>query len=263
MSAREPIDAGLRSATRDRPLVDYEQDWRSMRVLADWSSRVAAAARRVVDHRARYMAVAETLSIPWQIIGCIHLLEGGGDFATCLHNGERIIGTGAKTRLVPAGRGPFETWEEAAVDALADFPAIRTIGEALRALENFNGKGYLSQRKRSPYLWSGSNHGIGVGKYVADGMYDPMAVSNQVGAACILWGIAAIGFFSPVFGATENPLPLIVYDPRNSSADAHRLQEFLDNVGLYRGAQDGKPGPLTSDGVRRALGHYLSGDPRA
>jgi lysozyme family protein len=37
----------------------------------------------------------------------------------------------------------------------------------------------------SPYLWSGSQHYTS-GKFVADGTFDPDAVSKQSGAAVIL-----------------------------------------------------------------------------
>jgi hypothetical protein len=52
--------------------------------------------------------------------------------------------------------------------------------------EGFNGWGYLLYRKiNSPYLWSGTTLQQ-CGKYVADGVWDPYAWSQQVGVVAIL-----------------------------------------------------------------------------
>ena len=55
----------------------------------------------------------------------------------------------------------------------------------LYLLEKFNGFGYRNKRLPTPYLWSFSNH-YEQGKYVADGQFDPQAVSLQCGAAVMI-----------------------------------------------------------------------------
>lgn len=141
------------------------------------------------------------------ILGAIHFKEATCDFSGVLHNGERIIGTGRKTSLVPKGRGPFATWADAAVDAIAIeskrwaklIAGSNDIGDILWALERFNGTGYITGAGRaetSPYLWACSNINDGRGKYVADGHFDPSAdTSKTVGAGLIIKDLSEAGLF--------------------------------------------------------------------
>ena len=55
----------------------------------------------------------------------------------------------------------------------------------LYQLERYNGFGYRKRGLVTPYLWSFSNLYI-KGKFVADGHFDPNAVSKQCGAALML-----------------------------------------------------------------------------
>lgn len=171
----------------------YLDLWKTMRVNHGKESTVQWYVNKVNEGKARYMSVSEESGVPWQVIGAIHLLEGSGSFSGVLHNGERILGTGKKTRLVPKGRGPFDTWEEAAIDALKikSQPKKWTIENTLYYLEKYNGTGYLRDPKKpnSPYLWSFSNHYV-KGKYISDGRYSSTAVSKQCGAALILKGLS-------------------------------------------------------------------------
>ncbi len=75
-------------------------------------------ANKIIAAEARYKAVQASTGVPWYFIGALHMRESSCDFRGVLHNGDRIIGTGGLTVRVPAGRGPFSTWEESAVDAL-------------------------------------------------------------------------------------------------------------------------------------------------
>jgi lysozyme family protein len=62
-----------------------------------------------------------------------------------------------------------------------------TVAGLMYRLEGYNGWGYRQYHPtvKSPYLWSGSSQ-YTKGKYVADGKFDPNAVSKQLGAATIL-----------------------------------------------------------------------------
>jgi lysozyme family protein len=141
------------------------------------------------------------------ILGAIHFKEASCDFTGVLHNGERIIGTGKKTSLVPKGRGPFSSWADAAVDAIG-IESTRwvkllanegDIGDVLWALERYNGTGYISgagKTETSPYLWACSNINDGKGKYVADGHFDSGASTGATpGAALILKNLSESGLF--------------------------------------------------------------------
>lgn len=146
---------------------------------------------KIVANKSRYEAVAAATTVPWYIVGVIHNMEGGLNFKTHLHNGDPLT---AKTIHVPKGRPagtpPF-TWEQSAIDALT-FDGLAGVKKwnlaiILFRLEGFNGFGYRVRHPEvlTPYLWSFTNH-YKKGKFVADGKFDPNAVSKQCGAAAIL-----------------------------------------------------------------------------
>lgn len=161
---------------------------------------VTADAKKILWYKSRYESVADHFSAPWIIIGVIHLLEAGLNFTGVLHNGERIIGTGKKTTLVPKGRGPFATWEDAAIDALTlqkmNLVKVWEVDSALSFLEHYNGMGYRSHGIHSPYLWSFTNQ-YSRGKYTSDGHWDSGAVSQQVGCCAILLAMKELGVHLP------------------------------------------------------------------
>ena len=140
----------------------------------------------LIKHRDRYHKVQDQTGVPWLWLAAIHNLEGSCNFETYLHNGDPL---GKKTVHVPVGVGPFNTWEESAIDVIktskldkvTDWSRPRMLYEA----EKFNGLGYIKQGLMSPYVWSCTSH-YEKGKYVADGKYDPNAISRQVGIAAIL-----------------------------------------------------------------------------
>ena len=147
--------------------------------------------RRIVANKPRYVAVAHEISCPWIIVGLIHQMECGLSFLKHLHNGDPLQ---FKTKHVPACRPlcpPPWTWEESALDALRlihfDQWKDWTLPGILWKLENYNGLGYrqFHPETKSPYLWSFTNQ-YQHGKYVADGRWDPQAVSLQMGVAALL-----------------------------------------------------------------------------
>jgi lysozyme family protein len=171
----------------------------TMEVRPEWKDAIDRRARTILSNKERYQAVSDQLGglIPWGFIGVIHSLEASLTFDTALHNGDKIIGTNKKTYRVPKGRGPFSTWEEAAVDALkikkldqvTDWSDERVCYE----LERYNGFGYRNYHPSvlSPYLWSGSNH-YTRGKYVSDGKWSSTARSAQSGAVLLFKRLAEI-----------------------------------------------------------------------
>lgn len=155
------------------------------------STQINAQAEKILKNRATYEKVSKKTGVPWDVIGVIHYRESSGDFRGVLHNGERIIGTGKKTVLVPKGRGPFKTWEEAAVDALMNAHPYAgkhkdwSIAGTLDILERYNGLGYRNRGLPSPYLWAGTDQYV-KGKFVRDGVFDANHVDKQLGVAPIL-----------------------------------------------------------------------------
>lgn len=151
---------------------------------------VKAVCKQIKANKDKYETVSTKTGIPWDVIACIHYRESSLDFRCVLHNGERIIGTNKKTKLVPSGCGPFKTWEEAAIHALMLkkylFPSEWTIEKQLAFIESFNGLGYKKRGELSPYVWAATNKHDETGKYVADGRYDANAIEKQLGAVAIL-----------------------------------------------------------------------------
>lgn len=162
---------------------------------------VKLISKRILEGKERYEGVAETLDIgvPWWFIGITHFMEAGHkypkQFDYHLHCGDPLT---ARTFHVPSGRpiadpkagkGKPYTWEESALDALKymkyDKVTDWSIENCLILFEKFNGLGYKKKGVPNPYLWSFTTEYI-KGKYVADGRYDPNAVSKQPGVAAIM-----------------------------------------------------------------------------
>jgi lysozyme family protein len=197
-----PLTDGLRD--------EYQKLFDTCQINADKRNEVARLAANIIQHRSRYEAVGTPLSIPWFFIGMIHNMESSQRFDRHLHNGDLLT---ARTVHVPAGRpasgDPPFTWEASATDALILEGLDKVTDWRLTALlyqtEKYNGFGYRTRHPDvlSPYLWSGSQH-YTRGKFVADGTFDPDAVSTQSGAAVILRGMVNEGVVSLAEAATTN-----------------------------------------------------------
>lgn len=146
---------------------------------------------------ARYKAVEAKTGVPWWFIAVVHEREASQSWAANIAQGDRWD---RRSVHVPAGRGPFQSWEEAAVDALvncAPYAARNhdwSPGSALTWLEKYNGLGYANKGIPSPYIWAGTNQYTS-GKYVADGVFSSTAVDTQLGCAGLL--IAMKAFSQP------------------------------------------------------------------
>jgi len=158
------------------------------------SSNVVAAVKRKTDlmksNQDRYKAVSHTFPNPcltWEIVAVIHEMECSQNFNKYLGNGQSLDKV---TTIAPAGRGPFSSFEDGAIDALrlqgADKITDCSIGSLLYFLEGYNGYGYEKYHNmNSPYLWAGSQW-YTIGKYTSDGKFDPDSVSQQIGVALLL-----------------------------------------------------------------------------
>jgi lysozyme family protein len=158
--------------------------WAAAKVTRD----VTASAKRLVASKARYQAVEAKTGVPWFVIAVIHMRESSQSWTRSLAQGDPIDRVSTH---VPKGRGPFKSWEDAAIDALVNcHPFLSkkkdwSIGGTLVNLELYNGAGYASKGRPSPYLWAGTNQ-YTAGKYVADGVYDPNHVDTQPGCAALI-----------------------------------------------------------------------------
>jgi lysozyme family protein len=162
--------------------------WKAAKVIR--GPVFSAVAKRLVaaDAKARYVDVSRLTGVVWPFIAVVHERECSQDWHGSLAQGDPWNRVSVH---VPAHRGPFTSWEAAAIDALthcAPFAASNkdwTIGGTLVMLEEYNGLGYANRGIASPYLWSGTDQYHG-GKYVRDGVFDPHAYDQQLGCAGLL-----------------------------------------------------------------------------
>lgn len=178
----------------------YLSLWTSVKFDEGFEPGIESVCKQILSHKIRYLAVSVSTNVPWYVVAGIHFMEASLNFSSVLHNGEKIIGKNVKTKLVPAGRGPFNTWEDAAIDALVydNLIGIRdwSIGLALKRCEAYNGLGYLKYHKTelTPYLWAQTNHNDGTGLYVADGKWSELKAANaRPGIAAILKKLQQMG----------------------------------------------------------------------
>jgi lysozyme family protein len=169
---------------------EYASFYDRCRVRPEFAPNVDFYVSRLTKFKPTYLQVATSLGIPWVFIGIVHGMECGFNFGTHLHNGDPLS---ARTVRVPKGRPPAGeppfTWLESARDALM----LKRLHEVtdwslphlLYLLEAYNGFGYRPRGIPTPYLWSFSTL-YRSGKFVADGVFDPNAVSKQCGAALML-----------------------------------------------------------------------------
>ena len=180
-----------------------EKRWAKAKLTANYSK----IAKSLVDAKARYQAVEAKTGVPWPVIAVIHERESSQNWSRSLAQGDpwnRV------STHVPKGRGPFKSWEDAAIDALAKchpFLAGKkdwSIGGTLVNLETYNGIGYASKGLPSAYLWAGTDQYLG-GKYVADGVFDRNAWDKQPGTANLLKAMMALDPTITFTGATITP----------------------------------------------------------
>jgi lysozyme family protein len=168
--------------------------------------------------KSRYRAVSAKTGVPWPFIAVVHERECSQDWTGSLAQGDPWDRVSVH---VPAGRGPFKSWEEAAIDALdncAPYPGRNkdwSIGGLLTKLEEYNGLGYAARGVPSPYLWAGTDQ-YRSGKYVRDGVYDPNTVDSQLGCAGLLMAMMALDPTITFTGVTSVPMPPKASGPKPS-----------------------------------------------
>lgn len=176
---------------REPSLDEYRMQFRTAVLDPKWDKQIDFYRQRIAAARDRYEVVSAATGVPWFVIGILHMAEAGGNFRAHLHNGDPLT---ARTVTVPAGRpkegNPPFTWEASAIDAIRfekwDVRTkLWTVEDTLSAFERFNGLAMRRKGLVTPYLWAGTNLYV-KGKYVADGVFDPDAVSKQIGAGTLL-----------------------------------------------------------------------------
>ena len=153
--------------------------------------------KTIKDNMDKYKKVEAATGVPALFIAAIHYRECSLNFKGCLHNGDPW---NKKTVNVPKGRGPWSSWEEAAIDSLRfqkldkvkDWSPAKMLAQA----ESYNGIGYRNKIgdtgkvEYSPYVTAFTNFSDETSKYTSDGSYDPSAKEKQFGVLAIILGLS-------------------------------------------------------------------------
>lgn len=166
--------------------------WAKAKIRPEKEHFIAALTQTIARNENRYNTVSAATRVPWDVVAAIHNMECGLSFRQHLFNGDPLT---ARTYHVPAGQPrtgspPFQ-WEDSAIASLR-FDDLDKVNWAkmeswLWAIEKYNGVGYDKYHPDTPtpYLWSWTTVYVR-GKYVADGVWSPTAVSEQCGVVPIL-----------------------------------------------------------------------------
>lgn len=163
------------------------------------SATAGIVAKHLLAAKPRYQAVESRTGVPWWFIAAVHERESSQNWNTQLGQGDPL---NRVSKHVPAGRGPFKSWEDGAVDALVNCPPFAarnkdwSIGDALAMWVKYNGLIYDAHGRPSPYVWSGTSvydppTGSG-GKVLVDHGPIENVVDKQLGCAAMLLAMMEI-----------------------------------------------------------------------
>lgn len=181
-------------------------------------------AKALIAAKSVYTEVQRVTKVPWWFIAVVHERESNQDWMASLAQGDPW---NAVSTHVPVGRGPFHSWQAAAIDALVYCPPYAannrdwSVGGSLTLLEEYNGLGYAGKGLPSPYVWSGTDQYI-KGKYVQDHVFDPDKIDVQMGCAGLLLTMANLDS-SVKIGLPAIPIvatPPVVNLPQQTAAKA-------------------------------------------
>lgn len=178
----------------------YRLAYKEMVFDRGMEASILQAAKRLLKGKPGYVITQNETGVPWWLVGAFHHMESNCDPLAYLGNGQRIIGTGRKSTIVPIGRGPFKTFQAGAIDALKlkGLHKVKSweIGNTLKIGEQYNGTGVLKYhpRENTAYLWARTSINDGTGKYVKDGKWSESAnADGQVGLAAVLKQLEIMG----------------------------------------------------------------------
>lgn len=170
---------------------EYKALWDGMAITDKRKKDAYKFAKLILVNKVRYQRIEKRTGVPWHFVALIHYRESTLNFSKNLCNGQSLDQI---TTIVPKGRGPYETFEDSAYDALVTIKRYSakldwSFGPYVFRIEGYNGYGYHGKGIPSPYLWGGSNKQKR-GKYIADHVYDPTHWDEQLGVLTILRALA-------------------------------------------------------------------------
>lgn len=252
-------------------------------VPGSWgTARAIAAMMADGQRRPVYERIAshpDVKPVPWYVVGCLHTREAWSDFEGPYFRANIANGQSWRevTTIVPKGRGPFESFEQAAIDAilyeLKKKPglgslAFNCIEDHAYFFETWNGFGHLLFRHDCPshYLWGRTSHQRR-GGYPSDGKWNPAYVNKSMGCMLILRALAAGGYVAPVALSpsriTPPEFPAISVDA--GGFEISRFQAWMNLLARLPGQPllktDGGAGPKTQLRYQQVFGSPMKGAP--
>lgn len=240
---------------------EYTQLLQSMVVAKQQA--VASVADKLLSfvRQGRYAQVSAATGVPQVWMATSFEREASSNFALSPAQGDRWDRVSVH---VPRGRGPFPDWATAAKDAYA-IDGLDKIGAGNWTMERacyegeiFNGMGYRAHGVHSPYLWAGTNI-YSVGKYVADGVWDPNHADTQLGIVPVMLRMIALdpsisisAEIVSIKGAPSivpAPQPAPVGVGGGEQFDTKWVQHFLNQAGYGPLIEDGNYGRRTRNAV--------------
>jgi lysozyme family protein len=216
-------------------------------------------AKVAVANKGRYLAIARAANMPdiaWVFIAVSHYRESSQDFSRSLAQGDRWDQV---SHNVPAGRGPFKSFEDAAVDALVKCSpyAARlkdwSIGGMLTNLERYNGIGYASKGEPSAPISGRARTSTRRANTSETACSTPTQVDTQLGCAGLILTMMqldpSIRFDGPA--PQVQPKPISASPSAQPVRDGIWLQNSLNRLGASPKLElDGIVGPGTRNAVR-------------
>jgi lysozyme family protein len=245
----------------DALLPEYAKLLPMMRVTNSGLINPVAAKLVSIYRNGQYGAVPQKTGIPLLFIAPSFEREASSNFSRSPAQGDRWDRPSVN---VPRGRGPFDSWEDAALDAY-HLNRLDQVGAANWTWpllcyygELFNGEGYRDYyHMRSPYLWGGTNLQQ-IGKYTSDGKFDAGHFDTQPGIVPLAMRIAQLepalaqeipGAWPFALGPASNTAPPSAPSPV-AGHDIFAIQRALAAAGFDPGPIDGSFGRKTSTAVR-------------
>jgi lysozyme family protein len=187
------------------------------------TTAIEATAKKLLKFKDRYAAVTASTGVPIIWLAAINERESSSNFKTYLGNGDPL---NKKTTHVPKGRGPFDSWESGAIDALNldGVASVKNWTWAMAAYmsERYNGFGPRARGRRSGYLWAGTSVYNG-GKYIADGVWSPGTWDIQLGTIPMMRAMIKLDPTLDIPGWPTNVVadPAIIPSPEGLDGGEH------------------------------------------
>lgn len=195
---------------------EYAYLWPLIQIAPSWDAEVGLFAKKAIANQGRYETVAAAIGCPWWFVAIVHYREASGNFNSYLGNGDPLSRVSVH---VPAGRGPFATWEDGAIDALHlegfSHESDWSLGMCCYRFEAYNGWGYringihdfqchaqhgrvgtfngayhgsmqdTTPRNADPYMYSGTQF-YEKGLSIEDHSFYPDAIDDEPGCMILL-----------------------------------------------------------------------------